>query len=201
MMLTPTEMERIVIFTAAEMARRRRARGLKLNHPEAQAYICDALLEGAREGRPLAELAGWGATLLTTDDVMPGVRRLTPIIQVEGLFPDGAKLITVHDPIRPGRDAAPEAGDARPGETIAAEGDVALNAGPAQGGADGAQHRRPPGPGRQPLPFLRGQRGAGVRPRGRLRHAPRHSRRRRPPLRAGREPRGGAGGRSAGAAW
>jgi urease subunit gamma/beta len=129
MMLTPTELERLIIFTAAELARRRKEKGLKLNHPEAHAYIADALLEGAREGRPLAELMGWGATLLDADDVLPGVARLMPMIQVEGLFPDGTKLITIHDPIRPGAESVADDPDCRPGEIIAAEGEIELNAG------------------------------------------------------------------------
>ncbi len=129
MMLTPTEMERIVIFAAAEMARRRKEKGLKLNHPEAQALIVDALLEGAREGRTVADLAAWGATILSADDVMPGVRRLMPVVQVEGLFPDGAKLITVHDPVRPGGETPVDGADIHPGEVVAADGAVALNAG------------------------------------------------------------------------
>jgi len=129
MMLTPTEMERITIFVAAEMARRRKERGLRLNHPEAQAYIVDALLEGAREGRSVRELAAWGATLLTTDDVMAGVRRLMPVVQVEGMFPDGAKLVTVHDPIRPGREPVEDSADARAGEVVTPAGEIALNAG------------------------------------------------------------------------
>ena len=99
MLLTPTEMERLTIFTAAEMARRRRERGLKLNHPEATAFIADAILEGAREGRSVADLIGFGSTLLTTDDVMEGVADLMPMLQVEGTFPDGTKLVTVHHPI------------------------------------------------------------------------------------------------------
>lgn len=102
MLLTPTELERLVIFTAAEISRRRKAKGLKLNHPETIAYITDEILEGAREGRSVAELISFGSTILTSDDVMPGVPELTPMIQVEGTFPDGTKLVTVHDPIRPG---------------------------------------------------------------------------------------------------
>ena len=129
MILTPTEMERMTIFVAGEMARRRKEKGLKLNHPEAQAYIVDALLEGAREGRIVSDLVGWGATLLTTDDVMVGVRRLMPMIQVEGMFPDGTKLVTVHDPIRPGKEQIAEADQVRPGEIITAEGEIELNAG------------------------------------------------------------------------
>lgn len=127
MLLTPTELERLTIYTAAELARKRRAKGLKLNHPEATAIIADEILEGAREGRSVAELIAFGSTLLTTDDVMPGVAAMMPILQVEGTFPDGTKLVTVHDPIRPGRkpvEAAPV-----PGEIIPAEGDIELNAG------------------------------------------------------------------------
>ena len=89
MLLTPTEMERLTIFTAAEISRRRKAKGLKLNHPETVAYIADEILEGAREGRSVAELISFGSTLLSTDDVMPGVADLLPIIQVEGTFLDG----------------------------------------------------------------------------------------------------------------
>jgi urease subunit gamma/beta len=129
MILTPTEMERMTIFVAAEMARRRHEKGLKLNHPEAHALIADALLEGAREGRALGDLMAWGATLLTTDDVMPGVRRLLPIIQLEGMFPDGAKLITVHDPIRPGSQFVAENNDTRAGEVVTPDGTIELNTG------------------------------------------------------------------------
>ena len=99
MLLTPTEMERLVIFTAAELARKRRARGRRLNHPEAVALIADEILEGARDGRSVADLIGFGATLLTTDDVMAGVKELMPMMQVEATFPDGTKLVTVHAPI------------------------------------------------------------------------------------------------------
>ena len=102
MMLTPTELERLTIFTAAELARRRKAKGLQLNHPETIAFISDEILEGAREGKSVADLISYGSTILTTDDVMPGVAELIPMIQVEGTFPDGTKLVTVHDPIRPG---------------------------------------------------------------------------------------------------
>lgn len=127
MLLTPTELERLTIFTAAELARKRRAKGLKLNHPEATAIIADEILEGAREGRSVAELIAFGSTLLTADDVMPGVAQMMPILQVEGTFPDGTKLVTVHDPIRPGRkpvEAVPV-----PGEIIPADGDIEINAG------------------------------------------------------------------------
>ena len=129
MLLTPTEMERLTIFMAAELARRRKARGLKLNHPEAIAYLSDELIEGARDGRGLAELMAYGSTLLTSDDVLPGVRRLIPILLVEAHFEDGAKMITVHDPIRPGVDAVAETPASRPGEIITEDGEIALNAG------------------------------------------------------------------------
>ena len=127
MLLTPTELERLTIYTAAELARKRRAKGLKLNHPEATAIIADEILEGAREGRGVAELIGFGSTLLTTDDVMPGVADMMPILQVEATFPDGTKLVTVHDPIRPGRKPAEQA--VTPGELFPAEGDIEINAG------------------------------------------------------------------------
>ncbi len=129
MLLTPTEMERLTIFMAAELARRRKARGLKLNHPEAIAYLSDELIEGARDGRGLAEMMAYGSTLLTSDDVLPGVRRLIPILLVEAHFEDGAKMITVHDPIRPGADAVAETPASRPGEVITEDGEIALNAG------------------------------------------------------------------------
>ena len=108
MLLTPTEMERLTIYTAAELARKRRARGLALNHPEAVALISDEILEGARDGRSVAELIEHGATILTTDDVMAGVAEMMPVLQVEGTFPDGTKLVTVHEPIRPGKKARDE---------------------------------------------------------------------------------------------
>ncbi|MEX2201973.1 MAG: urease subunit gamma, partial [Dongiaceae bacterium] len=89
MLLTPTELERLTIFTSAELARRRRGRGLKLNYPEAVAFIADEILEGARDGRSVADLIGYGSTLLTTDDVMEGVADLLPLLQGEGTFPAG----------------------------------------------------------------------------------------------------------------
>jgi urease subunit gamma/beta len=127
MLLTPTEMERLTVYTAAELARKRRGKGLKLNYPEAVAIIADEILEGAREGRSVADLIGFGSTLLTTDDVMPGVADMMPILQVEATFPDGTKLVTVHDPIRPGTQPVPAA--VTPGEIIPAEGDIEINAG------------------------------------------------------------------------
>jgi len=99
MELTPREKDKLLIFTAGLVAERRKAKGLKLNYPEAVAFISAALLEGAREGRSVSELMGWGATLLTRDDVMDGVPEMIPEIQVEATFPDGTKLVTVHHPI------------------------------------------------------------------------------------------------------
>jgi urease gamma subunit len=100
MHLTPREIEKLLIFTAADVARRRRQRGLKLNYPEAMAFITAEILEGVRDGRSVADLMQYGATILTRDDVMEGVPEMIAEIQVEGTFPDGTKLITVHDPIR-----------------------------------------------------------------------------------------------------
>lgn len=129
MLLTPVEMERFTIFNAAQLARRRMNRGLKLNHPEAIAIISDEIMEGARDGRSVAELISFGSQILTTDDVMPGVEAMITMIQVEPVFPDGTKLVTVHDPIRPGKHKLAEQDQIFPGEIIAAEGDIEINAG------------------------------------------------------------------------
>ena len=99
MELTPREKDKLLIFTAALLAERRKAKGLKLNYPEAVAFITAGILEGAREGRSVSELMGWGATLLTRDEVMEGVPEMIPEIQVEATFPDGTKLVTIHTPI------------------------------------------------------------------------------------------------------
>ena len=99
MQLTPREKDKLLIFTAALVAERRRARGLTLNHPEAVALISAAILEGARDGRTVAELMSFGKTVLGRADVMDGVAELIPEIQVEATFPDGTKLVTVHQPI------------------------------------------------------------------------------------------------------
>jgi urease subunit gamma len=99
MELTPREKDKLLVFTAALLAERRRARGLKLNYPEAVAFITAAILEGARDGRTVAELMSYGTTLLTRADVMDGVAEMIPDIQVEATFPDGTKLVTVHNPI------------------------------------------------------------------------------------------------------
>jgi urease gamma subunit len=100
MHLTPREIDKLLIFTAADVARRRRQRGLKLNYPEAVALITAEMLEGVRDGRSVAELMQYGTTILTPEDVMEGVPEMIHEIQVEGTFPDGTKLVTVHDPIR-----------------------------------------------------------------------------------------------------
>jgi urease gamma subunit len=100
MRLTEREIDKLLIFTAADVARRRRARGLKLNHPEAVALITAEVLEGIRDGKSVADLMALGAQVLTRDDVMEGIAEMIPEIQVEGTFPDGTKLVTVHDPIR-----------------------------------------------------------------------------------------------------
>jgi urease subunit gamma/beta len=100
MRLTEREIDKLLIFTAADVARRRRARGLKLNHPEAIAMITAEVLEGIRDGRSVADLMSLGAQVLTREDVMEGIPEMIHEIQVEGTFPDGTKLVTVHDPIR-----------------------------------------------------------------------------------------------------
>ena len=127
MNLTPTEQERLNIFAAAQLAREHKRRGIRLSHPEAIAYVCDELLMCAREGRSLKDLMGYGAELLSTDDVMPGVPALIPVIHVEAMFPDGAKLITVHQPIRPGKEES--APTRRAGEIITPDAEIELNAG------------------------------------------------------------------------
>jgi len=98
--LLPREKDKLLIFTAGLLAERRKARGLKLNRPEAIAYISLAVLEGARDGRTVADLMSYGTTLLTRDDVMEGVAEMIYDIQVEAVFPDGTKLVTVHHPIQ-----------------------------------------------------------------------------------------------------
>lgn len=100
MHLSPRETEKLLIAVAADLARRRRARGLKLNHPEAVALITHEILEGARDGRSVAELMSYGTTILRREDVMEGVAEMIGEVQVEATFPDGTKLVTVHNPIR-----------------------------------------------------------------------------------------------------
>jgi urease subunit gamma/beta len=124
MELSPREKDKLLLFTAALLAERRKAKGLKLNYPEAVAYISAAILEGAREGKSVAELMGAGAELLTSDDVLPGVASLIPEVQVEATFPDGTKLVTVHSPIKDS--GAPSV---TPGEIDTLPGDIEINVG------------------------------------------------------------------------
>ena len=100
MHLTPREQEKLLIYVAANLAKERKARGLKLNHPEAVAFITAEILEGIRDGKSVSELMTYGAMLLTRKDVMSGVPEMIPELQVEGTFPDGTKLVTIHEPIR-----------------------------------------------------------------------------------------------------
>jgi urease subunit gamma len=110
MNLTPKERERLTVFVAAELARRRKERGVALNHPEAVAYISDRVIEGARDGKSVARLRSEATELLSPEDVMDGVPEMVDQIQVEPVFPDGTKLVTVHDPIRASPDAGAEPG-------------------------------------------------------------------------------------------
>ncbi|AAF12460.1 urease subunit beta [Deinococcus radiodurans] len=123
MQLTERERDKLLIFTAAQLARERRARGLKLNHPEAVALITAEVLEGIRDGRRVEDLMSFGAAILTPDDVLDGVPELIHEIQVEGTFPDGTKLVTVHDPIRGA------ASRRVAGEYLLEGGEIELNAG------------------------------------------------------------------------
>jgi len=100
MLLTPKEMDRLTVFTLAELARRRRARGLRLNHPESVAIICDEVFEEARAGRSYDDVVAHGHAVLTSDDVLPGVPDMLGIIQVDAMFPDGTRLVTLRDPLR-----------------------------------------------------------------------------------------------------
>jgi urease subunit gamma/beta len=127
MHLSPKESDRLLLFLAAELARRRRDAGVRLNYPEARALIADEICEGARRGQSVFELMDLGGRILTTDDVMPGVAELIDVLQVEPMFEDGQKLVTVHEPIRPGKE--PPAGGVVPGEVRPADGDIELNAG------------------------------------------------------------------------
>ena len=123
MLLSPHEQERLLIHVAAGLARERRGRGLLLNYPEATALITSFILEGARDGRTVAELMRTGRTVLTRDDVMAGVPEMLTEVQVEATFPDGTKLVTVHEPI------PLDPGNTAPGEIIHGDGLVPLNAG------------------------------------------------------------------------
>ncbi|WP_409562981.1 urease subunit gamma [Hyphomicrobium sp. B1] len=125
MLLTPREKDKLLIAMAADVARRRLARGVKLNYPEAIALITDVVVEGARDGRSVAELMQLGARVLTRDQVMDGIAEMIEDVQVEATFPDGTKLVTVHQPIRGGSDATTIIA----GEFITPDGDIELNVG------------------------------------------------------------------------
>jgi urease subunit gamma/beta len=138
MLLTPHETERLMISYAAELAWRRRARGLRLNHPEAVAVLCSFVLEAARDGRGVAELMQAGREVLTADDVLPGVAALLPEVQIEATFPDGTKLVTIHEPIgattsstttSANTSGSTTSGPMVPGEVLPASGTIALSAG------------------------------------------------------------------------
>jgi urease subunit gamma/beta len=122
MHLTPREQEKLLVYLAAQLARARQARGLKLNYPEAVAILAAEIAEGARDGRTVAELIAFGKQILSEDDVMPGVAEMLDEIQVEATFPDGTKLVTVHQPI-------PTSGVETPGETLVADAPILANVG------------------------------------------------------------------------
>lgn len=126
MNLSPTELERLTIFTAAELARRYKSQGVRLSHPEAVALITDEVLTAARRGLAHADLVALGGSLLSTDDVEPGVAAMIPFIAMEANMEQGTKLVAIFDPVKPGRQPA---GGIVPGEIIPAEGDVEINAG------------------------------------------------------------------------
>lgn len=121
MKLTPREKDKLMIYMAGIVARDRKERGLKLNYPEAVALITSAVLEGIREGKSVAELMNYGTTILTAEDVMDGIPEMIPEIQIEGTFPDGTKLVTIHQPIR-------QSSGLKPGEVMVGEGDIIANA-------------------------------------------------------------------------
>ena len=123
MELSPREKDKLLIFTAALLAERRKDKGLKLNYPEAVAYISAGIMEGAREGRTVAELMDYGRQLLSAEDVMDGIAEMITDVQVEATFPDGTKLVTVHQPIISSKPAGLTAG-----EVITEDGDIELNA-------------------------------------------------------------------------
>lgn len=129
MHLTPKEEDRLLLFLAAELARRHRGKGLRLSYPEARALIADEVVEAARAGSTVAEAAHIGAHLLTEDDLLPGVADLVGTVQVEGFFDDGQKLVTIHDPIRPGTRPEPAETEVTPGEILVEDGEIELNSG------------------------------------------------------------------------
>ncbi|AWH96484.1 urease subunit beta [Dietzia psychralcaliphila] len=129
MHLTPKEEDRLLLFLAAELARRHRDKGLRLSYPEARALIADEVVEAARAGSTVAEAAEIGAHLLTEDDLLPGVAALVGTVQVEGFFDDGQKLVTIHDPIRPGTHSDSTEPQVTPGEILVEPGEIELNRG------------------------------------------------------------------------
>ena len=155
--LSPREKDKLLVAVAAMVARRRLERGVKLNYPEAIALITDHVLEGARDGKSVAELMSEGGEIVSRDQVMEGVAEMIGEVQVEATFPDGTKLVTVHEPIR----------DLErfmiPGEYLIQDGEITLNADRDGNHADGREYRRSPDPGRIALPFLRDQHRARFR--------------------------------------
>ena len=139
--LTPREQEKLLVYLAAQLARARQARGLKLNQPEAVAILSAEIVEGARDGRTVAELMDFGKQILSEDDVLPGVAEMLPEIQVEATFPDGTKLVTVHQPI-------PSRGVDAPGAMIIGDEPIMANAGPRHDRTPSREHGRPSHPGR-----------------------------------------------------
>ncbi len=127
MNLTPTELDRLTIFSAAELARRYRAQGIRLSHPEAVALLCDEIMTAARRGLSHPDLVAFGASVLNEDDLLPGVRSMLRLVSVEVSMAEGTKLVTVFDPIAPGTEALSDA--VTPGEIITAEGEIEVNAG------------------------------------------------------------------------
>ncbi len=167
--LSPREKDKLLLFTAALLAERRKARGLKLNYPEAVAYISAAILEGARDGRTVAELMAFGTELLGPEDVMEGVGEMIPEVQVEATFPDGTKLVTVHHPIHPRGEI--------PGELLVDAGaDRELERRASHGHPGGREQRRSADSGRLALSLLRSEPRAEVRAREGARLPPEHRR-------------------------
>ena len=207
MHLTPREIDKLILHQAGFLAQKRLARGLRLNYPEAVALIATQLLEFIRDGRSVAELMDLGRRLLGRADVLDGVPEMIDEVQVEGTFPDGTKLVTVHHPIvaehgdlalalygsflpapcRPRRRAGRGRSTRQPASIVAADGEIVLNEGRDDRAAGRDQPRRSADSGRQPLSLHRDQPRARVRSRRRLRHAARHSGRHRGALRAGRD--------------
>src|SRR5262245_58160190 len=175
MELTPREKDKLLIFTAALLAERRKARGLKLNYPETVAYISAAGMEGARDGKSVAELMSYGATLLTREHVMQGVPEMVPEVEVEATFPDGTELLPVHNPL-PGGATDGSRRDPRSRRCDRAE-RRARDAHDQR-----REHRRSADPGRLALPLLRDQRRARVRAPAGVRVSAEHRGRHRGPL-------------------